>query len=186
VAEEQLAYVHDARHRFSYELRPEPRLDAELRAIAYQLEHDGLLEPGATSAPRFHPHITLLRAAHAREDALDGAVAQLAGIGEGTFDAADAFGAGRIVYVTPADETPLRAARAAVRAVFDDEELDPVVHARPWTPHITLAYAVPEPARAAALARVRAALPVTGALDTVQIWDLDVRPTRLVAVRPLR
>lgn len=176
------SFVHDLRHRFSLELRPDDELDARLRAVAADLEAAGLLLPGATSAPRFHPHLTLLRAAD-----IGAATAQLVatalstdGDGSVCLDEASTFGGGRIVHVTPTDRVVLERARAVAVAAIAADQLDPLVHEREWTPHVTLAYAVPNPARADALAHVSGVLPIKGRWDSVQVWDLDVRPTQLV------
>ncbi|MCZ4496952.1 MAG: 2-5 ligase superfamily [Thermoleophilia bacterium] len=175
------SFVHDPRQRYSYELRPDALLDAALRAIAARLEAAGLIAPGAATAPRFHPHLTMLRSASPSHTAALAAAVQLAGAArELDLRSADTFGVGRIVYVEPADGGPLHAARAAVAQAIPEEELDPVMLARPWTPHLTLAYAVAEPLRVAALKQVSAELPLTGSLASVEVWDLDVRPTVLV------
>jgi hypothetical protein len=63
---------------------------------------------------------------------------------------------------------------------LDPDELDPAVSQRPWTPHVTVAYAVPDAARVRARELVAARLPLVGAWDRAQSWDLDVRPTELV------
>lgn len=179
-------FVHDPRHRYSLELRPSEALDAHLRMIASQLEEAGLLERGASTAARFHPHLTLLRAATAPVRAA-AEVAQCLADDRALVDlvVAATFGDGRIVHVVPDDRVLLDRARAlAIDAVAPDE-LDPLVLERDWTPHVTLAYAVPEPARADALAHVAAALPVHGRWAHVDAWDLDVRPTRLVERVPV-
>lgn len=175
------SFVHDPRQRYSYELRPDADLDAALRAIAARLEAAGLIAPGAATAPRFHPHMTMLRSAEPSRDAAVAAAARLAG-GASRVDlnVADTFGGGRIVYVQPTDDASLHAARAAVLESIPEAELDPVMLARPWTPHVTLAYSVAAPERDAALAQVTSELPLAGRLASVEVWDLDVRPTVLV------
>lgn len=175
-------YVHDLRHRFSLELRPDPELDRRLRALALELETRGLIDPGATSAPRFQPHLTLLRAARIEPSVAEAVARALARDGARvTFTSADTFGQGRIVYVVPTEPAPFEEVRSAAVELIDPDELDPLVHSRAWTPHITVAYAVPEASRAAALRHVRDALPVIGMWGSVQTWDLDVRPTRQTA-----
>lgn len=171
-------FVHDDRHRFSYELRPDAALDAALRDLARSLEAAGMLLPGATSAPRFHPHLTLLRASVAHEAAV--AAAARATPLDVTFDAVGTFGGGRIVWVASGDPVRAEAARAAALAMLEPTAVDPLVTGRPWTPHVTLAYAVPQEHQASALARVEARLPLNGRWESAQCWDLDVRPTRLV------
>lgn len=179
-------FVHDPRHAFSYEVRPSPALDGELRAVAHALEAAGLLAPGAATAPRFHPHLTLLRAAVADRAAAHAAAAALTAAGpEAAFTSVGVFGSGRIVYVQPRDRESLDAARAQLLSLIDDDLLDPLALDRELTPHVTLAYAVPEPHRAAARAQVEAALPLTGSWGTLEVWSLDERPTRLVAQVPL-
>lgn len=174
-------YVHDSRQRHSYELRPHDALDAELRAIASRLEALGLLEPGSSTAPRFHPHLTLLRAAEADPAAVSAAAARVRGRTEVVFSHADTFGSGRIIYLHARPRAQLEEARRAVLDQLSAASVDPLATRRTWTPHVTLAYAVPEPHRARALQEVRAALPLTGQWKHAQCWDLDVRPTRLVA-----
>lgn len=174
-------YVHDPRHAFSYELRPTGELEWELRAVAHQLEAAGLIAPGASTALRFHPHLTLLRAAVADEAAAHAAAAALLASGVSvTFERADVFGAGRIVFVHPSPRAPIDAARARLLELLDEADIDPRALDRELTPHVTLAYAVPEPHRAAALGHVTAALPLAGAWGTLEVWSLDERPTRLV------
>lgn len=172
-------FVHDERHRFSYELRPDEELDTALRAVAVSLEVGGLLVPGATSAPRFHPHLTLCRAATANDEALVAVAA--ATTPDVSFDAAGVFGEGRIIWVAATDPAPSHVARAAALEHLDPALVDPLVASRAWTPHVTIAYAVPREHQAAAIEAVRAALPITGRWRDVQCWDLDVRPTSLVA-----
>jgi 2'-5' RNA ligase len=172
------AYIKDLRHRYSYELRPDDALDGAVRALAADLEARGLLEPGASVAPRFQPHLTLCRAAVLVPDAVHAAAAEIGKRGAGIeFDGAVRFGDGRIICLVPTDRAALVATRASTLARFDPTELDPAVHERVWTPHVTVAYAVPEAARADALALVEAALPLRGAWQRAQAWDLDVRPT---------
>lgn len=178
-----LAYVHDARHRFSYELRPDRELDGRLRAIATALEDVGLILAGASTAPRFQPHLTLGRASVASFDAVRAVADVLAGDTPAvSFDRAGEFGDGRIAYLLPVARAELgvRAAREAVVDRLDRSDVDPLVFTRDWTPHVTVAYAIPEPARPAAHELVRAALPLAGRWASVQVWDLDVRPTHLV------
>ena len=176
-------FIRDPRHRYSLELRPGEALDAAVRALARALEAEGLLPAGATDKPRFHPHLTILRAS-----SIDDAVADDVASGlpaPVTFTAAGAFGSGRIVHVTPDDPSPLAGLRATAIAAIGVDVVDPIVHERVWTPHVTVAYEVHDEARAAALERVSAALPITGSWDSVQVWDLDVRPTRLVHCAPV-
>jgi 2'-5' RNA ligase len=172
------AYIKDLRHRYSYELRPDDALDAAVRALAAELDAAGLIEPGASVAPRFHPHLTFLRAATLVPDAVGDLVGSIEAAGvEFELTSTARFGDGRIICLVPADRTALDAARDRLLAQLDPADLDPVVHERAWTPHVTVAYAVPEPARAAALAHVEAALPLRGSWRRAQAWDLDVRPT---------
>ena len=174
-------HVHDLRHRYSVELRPDEQLDADLRRVAHELEARGILLEGACTAARFHPHATLLNAGVPGIAAADNAAATLApGAAVVQFDEVGTFGHGRIVYVRPSDASALLTAREAAIAALDPDELDPLVHARPWTAHVTLAYAVPEGSREVALDHVRAALPIVGRWGGVQVWDLDVRPTVLL------
>lgn len=180
-----LSHVHDPRHRHSYELRPDHELDASLRTLAADLEGASLLEPGASTAPRFHPHLTFCRAASPDREAVANAAAAIADAGTGvTLDRAGTFGDGRIVWLAPASRAELDAARARVLAILDPAEVDPLATSRPWTPHVTIAYAVPERARSAALAFVEARLPIAGSWRCVQAWDLDVRPTMLLHELP--
>lgn len=180
-------YVHDARHRFSLELRPDEALDRRLRVIAHELEARGLIAAGASTAPRFHPHATLLRmdGVEPAPAAAAAAALALAGGVEVEFDRLGTFGEGRIAFVQPADESAMQAARAAAVDRVDRASLDPLVLTRPWTPHVTLAYAIPEPTRAAARVLAEAALPIRGRWADLQVWDLDVRPTRLVHSAPI-
>lgn len=174
------AYIKDPRHRYSYELRPDAGLEAAVRTLATELEAAGLLEPGAATAPRFVPHLTLGRAASLHEGAVDAAGRQVATLGAAIeLDRVVTFGDGRIICLVPSDRAVLDHVRAAALERIPPDELDPNVTARPWTPHVTVAYAVPEPARAAALEQVTAALPLAGSWARCQAWDLDVRPTRL-------
>lgn len=174
-------FVHDPRHRFSYEVRPGADLDATLRALACNLERRGLIEAGASTAARFQPHVTLLRAATAPPAAVEAAAAVVRARPQVVLDRAGSFGNGRIVYLQMRARAQLDAARARAVSIIAPEHLDPLVHARDWTPHVTIAYAVPELAREEALRAVEDALPIRGAWQWVQAWDLDVRPTRLVA-----
>lgn len=175
-------YVHDRRHRYSVELRPDHDLDAALRSVAVELEAAGLLLPGASTAPRFHPHLTVTRSAVVDAALVDDVTAALEAEHHGpvSFHRADTFGAGRIVFVEPRDDTIARRARALVLDRLDERDVDPLVFQRDWTPHVTLAYAVPEAHRAAVLHLVREHLPIDGRFATIEAWDLDVRPTRLV------
>jgi 2'-5' RNA ligase len=177
-------YIKDVRHRFSYELRPQAELDAVIRDIATWLEHDGLLEPGASTAPRFQPHLTFCRAARFVPAALHAAAEVIGRDPEVTFDGVVTFGDGRIVCLVPGERDLLDEARAALLAHLDPDELDPAVHERPWNPHITIAYAVPEHARDAAPGVVAHHLRIAGSWDRAQSWDLDVRPTALVGDVP--
>jgi len=176
-------YIHDQRHRCSLEVRPDAALDATLRSLARDLEARGLLRPGATTAARFHPHLTLLRASAIPAAVVAHAAATLHA--PVSFSCARTFGDGRIVYLAPDDCTTLIAVRGEAMSVLDADTLDPLATSRPWTPHVTLAYVVPEAAREAALELVCAALPVSGAWESVQAWDLDVRPTLLLDHVPI-
>lgn len=174
-------FIHDPRHRYSLELRPAEALDAHLRLVATQLEESGLIPVGASTATRFHPHVTLLRSATAPVRAATEVARVLHDAGAIVhLTSAATFGDGRIIHVGPADRAPLDAARVAGIELVDPAELDPLVTARPWTPHVTLAYAVPPEARPEALAQVVAALPIHGRWASVEVWDLDVRPTHCV------
>lgn len=174
-------HVHDPRHRYSYELRPDRDLDARLRSLAAGLERDRLLERGASTAPRFHPHLTFCRAAQLVDAAVHAAATTIAAAGpELELAAAGTFGDGRIIWLAPSRPEKLVAARATLIEQLDPHTLDPLALSRAWTPHVTVAYAVPAHARARALEQVRAALPVRGRWARAQGWDLDVRPTRLV------
>jgi 2'-5' RNA ligase len=172
------AYGHDPRHRFSYELRPDAELDATLRAIASELEARGLILPGASTAPRFHPHLTLARASRASTPALENAGRRVEP--DVTFGSAGTFGDGRIIYLEPDRAPAFQNVRAGLVATLAPDELDPLVKDRPWTPHVTVAYAVPKETRTEALEHVRAQLPVRGTWASIETWDLDVRPTRLM------
>lgn len=172
------AYVHDARHRYSVELRPDDALDSAIRGLAVELEAAGCIALGAATAPRFHPHLTLLRCAELPADTCEQVAAVVPS--EVTFDEVATFGDGRIVYLACSDDSPARAARAAALDSMDDATVDPLVFEREWTPHVTVAYAALDGKYDAALELVRAALPVCGAWGSVEAWDLDVRPTVLV------
>lgn len=175
------AFVHDPRHAYSFEVRPAADLDARLRAVAADLESRGLIPAGATTAPRFHPHLTLLRAALPDLAAATAAAGELAAAASAVrFASVGTFGDGRIVYVEPADRAPLDAARAQLLSRISDDLLDPLALERELTPHVTLAYSVPAPTRAAAAEAVAAALPIEGRWGTLEVWYLDVRPTELV------
>lgn len=175
-------YVHDLRHRYSMELRPDVTLDARMRVIATELEAAHLLAAGASTAPRFHPHLTLSRSATVTDKLVEQVATTAVRFDDGavTFDRAGTFGDGRIIFLEPADDSIARATRAAIVAHLAATDIDPLVFTRDWTPHVTVAYAVPEPARVDALAHVRACLPLTGRFATIEAWDLDVRPTRLI------
>jgi 2'-5' RNA ligase len=174
------AFIKDLRHRYSYELRPDAALDAAVRALATELEAAGLLEPGAATAPRFHPHLTCCRAAVLVPDAVDAAARRLARDGTAVvFDELVTFGDGRIACLVPSERAVLDAVRAEVLDRISPDQLDPTATSRPWTPHVTVAYSVPEPSRDEVLAQLEAALPLTGSWERCQAWDLDVRPTRL-------
>jgi hypothetical protein len=68
-----------------------------------------------------------------------------------------------------------------VVATLGAHHVDPLALRRdPWTPHVTIAYAIDEPHRDELAARLAAATPITGHWTVAQAWDLDVRPTRLV------
>jgi hypothetical protein len=89
------------------------------------------------------------------------------------------------VFAAPADTRGLEQLRRDLLELLPADTIDPFVERRTWNPHVTLAYAVPEPHRAAALEFVTAQLPITGRWAEVQAWDLDVRPTRLVHAAPV-
>lgn len=175
-------YVHDPRHRYSYELRPDEQLDATIRELAAHLEHTGALAPGMATAPRFQPHLTLLRA-----DRCDAAlVARVALVVAPSaalqLTSPGSFGAGRIGWLAPADTAPLLAARNLLFRELGEEHIDPMARARdPWTSHLTVAYAVEPDHRDAIESLLAAHLPLTGRWASVQCWDLDVRPTVCVA-----
>lgn len=175
-------FVHDERHRYSYELRPDADLDRRLRHVALELEAEGLLPHGASTAPRFHPHITFVRADHADTDLVDEIAARLTHDPEVAFDTVGTFGGGRIAWIAPSQDRLLRATRIhVVDTLGGEEHVDPLALRRdPWTPHVTLAYSIEEPHRAAVHAHLAASLPIVGRWSIAQAWDLDVRPTRLV------
>jgi 2'-5' RNA ligase len=174
-------HVDDPRHRFSYELRPDGELDASIRALASQLEADGLLPAGAATAPRFHPHLTLLRADRADPKLIQQVASQLRPHAALELATVGSFGGGRIAWCAPARTTPLEHARIRLVAALGEQHVDPLALARsPWVPHVTVAYAVDEPHRAAVLERIAAALPLSGRWHVAQAWDLGVRPTRCV------
>lgn len=174
-------YVHDPRQRHSYELRPDAAFDAAVRALATGLESQGLIAPGASTAPRFHPHLTLLRAAEAEPALVDQVASAVATAAGFTCTRASTFGEGRIIWLGFDADSALRVARSALLESLDPASVDPVATTRPWTPHVTVAYAVPEPAREQALAWVEQQLPLAGRWARAQCWDLDVRPTVLAA-----
>lgn len=180
-------HVHDVRHAVSVELRPDAALDARLRELAASLESAGLLAPGAATALRFQPHLTLLRARSVPDAALAAAGAA-AGEQDLTvrFTDAGTFGDGRIIWLALEDAGALHDLRRALLAHLPHADVDPLVTSRGWTPHLTVAYAVDEPEhRAAALELVRAALPLTGTWRTLETWQLDERPTRQLTQRDL-
>lgn len=171
----QQGYVHDERHRFGLELRPDAMLDARIRAIAARLEEAGLVAEGMLQAPRFQPHVTLFRAAAWSLEAC--AAAAAAAPADVMFAGLGTFGGGRIAWLAPGDAEQLAAMRAAAMGAVDPAALDPAATARPWTPHVTVAYSIDEQHRPAALELITAALPITGRWATIEAWDLDVRPT---------
>lgn len=175
-----MSFVDDPRHRFSYELRPDLRVDRAVRGLAELLEADGLLPEGASTAARFQPHLTLLRADHADAGLVDelarrvGPQLELAAHGS--------FGGGRIAWLAPAEAAGLRDVRSWLVGQLGVDHVDPLALARdPWVPHVTVGYAIDEPHRAQVAARMEATLPVRGAWATVDAWDLDARPTVRVA-----
>ena len=175
------AHVDDPRHRYSYELRPDPGLDREIRALALRLELAGLLPAGAATAPRFQPHLTLLRADHHDAAALDRCARTLARDTTLVLDRSGTFGNGRIAWIAPRGDVLLRTGRAQLVEQLGAAHVDPLALARdPWVPHVTVAYAIDEPHRAAAIELVDASLPLAGSWQVAQCWDLDVRPTRCV------
>jgi 2'-5' RNA ligase len=186
MGDEPLRHVDDPRHRFSYELRPDAALDAAIRDLALALEHAGLLPAGAATAPRFQPHLTLLRADRADHAALAAVAAHASSTAALALARAGTFGAGRIAWLAPEADAALHAARAELVDRLGAAHVDPLALARdPWTPHVTVAYAVDELHRAAVLDAVEAALPLHGRWRAAQCWDLDVRPTRCVAEAPV-
>jgi 2'-5' RNA ligase len=174
-------YVHDLRHRYSVELRPDEALDTAIRSVALGLEQIELVPAGASTQPRFQPHLTIGRASAVSRDVADAVADAVTAAGiDASLVSTGTFGHGRIIYTElAAADVPL-AARAALVAHADGALLDPLMSEREWIPHITIAYAVPEATQAAALECVRAALPLGGTFGTVEVWDLDVRPTQLV------
>jgi 2'-5' RNA ligase len=175
-------HVHDPRHRYSYELRPDAELDQAIREIALRLEQAGALAPGLATAPRFHPHLTLLRSGRCDEQLVVAIADLIAPAPALTFKAAGSFGAGRIGWLQPLDGSSLVAARDLLVRELGEEHVDPLALARdPWIPHLTAAYAV-EPEHRDDIEQLLAAhLPLTGAWALAQSWDLAVRPTVLVA-----
>ncbi len=174
-------FVHDERHRFSYELRPDATLDRRLRDLAADLEADGLLPVGAATAPRFHPHITFVRADHAEAGVVEEIAARIGKDPALVLDTVGTFGGGRIAWLAPSQDRLLRVTRAHVVDALGEVHVDPLALRRdPWIPHVTLAYSVDEPHREALHARLVDALPIRGRWVVAQAWDLDVRPTRLV------
>lgn len=175
-------FVDDPRHRFSYELRPDGDLDHAIRSVAARLEAEGLLAAGASTAPRFHPHLTLLRADHADPDLVAQLAADLVGHEALYLDQVGAFGNGRIAWLAPDRDEALQQARGQLVDALGETHVDPLALARsPWTPHVTVAYDVAPAHREAVQAQLRDALPLRGAWRVAQAWDLDVRPTRCVA-----
>lgn len=175
-------FVHDPRHRYSYELRPDATLDGQLRELAVDLERDGLLPDGAATAPRFHPHLTFVRADHADGDLARDIATRLAHDPTLTLDVVGSFGGGRIAWLAPSADLLLHATRVhVVDALGGEAHVDPLALRRdPWTPHLTVAYSIAEPHRDEVRARLEAAAPLVGRWAVAQVWDLDVRPTRLV------
>ncbi len=174
-------FVDDPRHRFSYELRPDQLLDAAIRGLAAALERDGLLPAGASTAPRFQPHLTLARASRADRAAVDAIAATIESSALFELDRAGSFGDGRIAWLAPAPDSRLRVVRAILVEQLGVDQVDPLALARdPWIPHVTIAYSIDEQHRAEAARRVAEALPLAGAWRSVECWDLDVRPTRRV------
>lgn len=174
------AHVADPRHRFSYELRPDAQLESVLRGLARRLEDDQLLPAGASTAPRFQPHLTLLRADHADRELVDA----LAGRVPSSLALATAggFGDGRIAWLAPDGGEQLASARTWLVKQLGADHVDPLALARdPWVPHVTVAYAVEQQHRDAVRAALAAVLPLGGSWATVEAWDLDVRPTVRVA-----
>ena len=175
---ERGTYVHDLRHRYSVELRPSAELDAQLRELARGLEHAGLVPDGASTQPRFHPHLTIGRTASVTRDVVEAVAAAINTLGAAIeFTSAATFGHGRIIYVQLASDEIAHRARATMVEHTPEPDLDPLMFERAWIPHVTIAYSVPEATRAAALEHIRAQLPIGGAFATVEAWDLDVRPT---------
>ncbi len=174
-------HVDDPRHRYSYELRPDATLDRAIRELALRLEADGLIPPGAATALRFQPHITLLRADHVDPAALTRLADDIAVDPHLALHAVGTFGNGRIAWIAPRDDRQLRRARTDLVERLGADSVDPLALARdPWVPHVTVAYAIDEPCRDQARQVVAGALPLTGTWRVAQCWDLDVRPTELV------
>lgn len=178
----RMSTLRDPRHRYSYELRPGRVLDARLRAIALELESGGMIEPGAATAARFHPHITFLRAGTPVHAALGVAAIALhrAGGEQVELGAPSTFASGRIVHVTPIDPAPLFAAREAMLAQLAAADLDPVVSERAWLPHVSLAYETLQGRTASVIEHVAALVPLEGHWASLECWDLGVRPTQCV------
>jgi 2'-5' RNA ligase len=173
-------FVHDPRHRYSWELRPDDELDHELRSLAADLEAAGLLATGAATAPRFHPHLTLLRADRADRVLLEQVAARIGHAPDLRLDVVGTFGSGRIAWLAPSDVSLLVATRSWLIDELGEQHVDPLALARnPWTPHVTVAYAVDEPQRDAVQVHLRRALSIRGRWSVAQCWDLDVRPTTL-------
>ncbi|MCB0879562.1 MAG: 2'-5' RNA ligase family protein [Thermoleophilia bacterium] len=180
-------HVDDPRHRYSYELRPDAALDRSIRELALRLELDGLIASGAATAPRFQPHITLLRADHADESAVRQLALDMSARPGLELAEVGTFGHGRILWIAPADDRALRTARSRLVAALGDEHVDPLALARdPWVPHVTVAYAIDEPNRAAAKQLLGEHVPLRGHWTVAQCWDLDVRPTTCVANASIR
>jgi 2'-5' RNA ligase len=174
--------TRDPRHRYSYELRPDAQLDQAIRHVALQLEATGAIAPGLATAPRFQPHLTLLRADRCDEQ-LVAAVADLVSHAPALdFETGGSFGAGRIGWLQPRDSDPLVAARDLLIREIADVHIDPLALARdPWIPHLTVAYAVEVEHRDVIVELLASRLPLAGTWASAQAWDLAMRPTVLVA-----
>jgi 2'-5' RNA ligase len=180
-------HVHDPRQRYSYELRLDAALDAALRALAAQLEADGLLPAGAATAPRFQPHLTLLRGDRADPDVLAAVAAIVGATPELQLVRCGTFGSGRIAWLAPHDDRSIVCARTQLVEQLGTDHVDPLALARsPWVPHVTVAYAIDEPHRADALRHIEQVLPLDGRWQSAQCWDLAVRPTVLQHVAVVR